>query len=80
MDLDAVGLSLFANPEIQGGNVMRDDNAGVVGDNIRLVSDLCALVYDPERAGHKPHSGKDDSTAKYTCYDSKSSFHDSLQG
>jgi hypothetical protein len=46
MDFDAVGLSLFGNPEIQRGNVMWDDNAGVVWDNIRFVSDLGAIVHD----------------------------------
>ena len=48
MNFDAVGLSLFENPEIQGGNVMWDDNVRVVRGNIRFVSDLRALVHDLE--------------------------------
>jgi len=79
MDFDLVDISLFGNPEIQGGNVMRNDNAGVVRGNIRFVSDLSAVINGFEWTGLKPHCKKNDDDAKDACY-YRFSFHDSLQG
>ena len=78
MDFDLVDPSLFGNPEIQGRNVMRNDNAGVVRDNIRFISDLSAVINALEWTELKPHYKQNESDAKDDYYN-KFSFHDSLQ-